>query len=60
MVEKRPVVMVEVVVTRVGAPETELVEADVRRERIDISGDEDLVEGDSTMRRQRAGGGNRG
>lgn len=60
VVEKRPVVKEEVVVTREVATETEQVEADVRRERIDISGDEDLVEGDTTMRRQRAGGGNRG
>lgn len=60
IVEKRPVVKEEVIVTREMATETEQVETDVRRERIDVSGDEGLVEGDATARRQRAGGGNRG
>jgi uncharacterized protein (TIGR02271 family) len=60
VVEKRPVVKEEIVVTREVATETEQVEADVRRERIEVSGDEELIEGDATTRRQRAGGGNRG
>jgi len=60
IVEKRPVVKEEIVLTREVATETEQVEADVRRERVDISGDEELVDRDSTARRQRAGGGNRG
>jgi uncharacterized protein (TIGR02271 family) len=60
IVEKRPVVKEEIVVSREVATETEQVEADVRRERVDISGDEELVDRDSTARRQRAGGGNRG
>jgi uncharacterized protein (TIGR02271 family) len=60
VVEKRPVVKEEVVVTREVATETEQVEADVRRERIDVSGDEDLVDRGDAARRQRAGGGNRG
>jgi uncharacterized protein (TIGR02271 family) len=60
IVEKRPVVKEEVVVTREVATETEQVEADVRRERIDISGDDELVEGETATRRHRAGGGNRG
>jgi len=60
VVEKRPVVKEEIVVTREVATETEQVEADVRRERIDISGDEDLVDREGASRRQRAGGGNRG
>jgi uncharacterized protein (TIGR02271 family) len=60
IVEKRPVVKEELVITREVATETEQVEADVRRERIDISGDEELVEGETAARRHRAGGGNRG
>jgi uncharacterized protein (TIGR02271 family) len=60
VVEKRPVVKEEIVVTREVATETENVEAEVRREQIDISGDEQLVDRDGTTRRQRAGGGNRG
>jgi uncharacterized protein (TIGR02271 family) len=60
VVDKRPVVKEEVVITREVAAETEQVEADVRRERIDISGDEDLVDREGATRRQRAGGGNRG
>jgi len=60
VVEKRPVIKEEVVVTREVATETEQVEADVRRERIDVSGDEDLVDREGAPRRQRAGGGNRG
>jgi len=60
VVEKRPVVKEEVVVTREVATETQQVEADVRRERIDVSGDEELVDREDATRRQRAGGGNRG
>jgi len=60
VVEKRPVVKEEIVVTREAATETEQVETDVRRERIDISGDEELVDREGGTRRQRAGGGNRG
>jgi len=60
IVEKRPVVKEEIVVTREVATETENVEADVRKERVDIAGDEELVDRDGTTRRQRAGGGNRG
>jgi uncharacterized protein (TIGR02271 family) len=60
VVEKRPVVKEEIVVTREAATETKQVEADVRRERIDISGDEELVDREGETRRQRAGGGNRG
>ena len=60
VVEKRPVVKEEVVITREVATETQQVEADVRRERIDVSGDEELVDREDATRRQRAGGGNRG
>jgi len=60
VVEKRPVVKEEVVITREVATETQQVEADVRRERIDVSGDEELVDREDDTRRQRAGGGNRG
>ena len=56
IVEKRPVVKEEIVVTREVATETETVEADVRREQIDISGDEQLVDRDGMTRTQRAGG----
>jgi uncharacterized protein (TIGR02271 family) len=59
VVEKRPVVKEEVVVTREVATETEQVDADVRREQIDVSGDDQLIEQEGTLRR-RAGGGNRG
>ena len=41
VVEKRPVVKEEIVITREATTETEQVESDVRRERVDISGDED-------------------
>jgi uncharacterized protein (TIGR02271 family) len=60
IVEKRPVVKEEIVVTREAAIETETVEAEVRREQVDISGDEQLIDRDGTTRTQRAGGGNRG
>jgi uncharacterized protein (TIGR02271 family) len=60
VVEKRPVVKEEIVVTREGTTETEQVAADVRRERVDVSGDEALVEDGTATSRQRAGGGNRG
>jgi uncharacterized protein (TIGR02271 family) len=46
IVEKRPVVKEEIIVSREVATETEQVEADVRRERVDISGDEELVDRD--------------
>lgn len=60
IVEKRPVVKEEIVVTREVATETETVEAELRREEIDISGDEQLIDRDGATRTQRAGGGNRG
>lgn len=59
VVEKQPVVKEEVVVTREAATETEQVQADLRRERVHVEGDETLIEQEGTPR-TRAGGGNRG
>ena len=60
VVEKRPVIKEEIVIAREATTETETVEADVRRERIDVSGDDALIEGDATTRHERARGGSRG
>ena len=59
VVEKRPVIKEEIIIAREATTETETVEADVQRERIDISGDETLIEGDAA-RSARARGANRG
>ena len=58
--EKRVVPTEEIVVHKHAVTEQTPVEADVRRERIDVSGDEELVDREDATRRQRAGGGNRG
>jgi uncharacterized protein (TIGR02271 family) len=59
VVEKQPVIKEEVVVTRERGTETEQVQADLRRERVHVEGDETLIDEDGTPR-TRAGGGNRG
>lgn len=59
VVEKQPVIKEEVVITKEAVTETEPVEAEVRRERVHVEGDEALIDREGTAR-TRAGGGNRG
>ena len=59
VVDKQPVIKEEVVITKEAGTETEPVEAEVRRERVHVEGDEALIDREGTAR-TRAGGGNRG
>jgi uncharacterized protein (TIGR02271 family) len=60
VVEKRPVIKEEIVVSRHAETETEQVETDVRRERVDVEGDEQLVDADGVTPRRAGTGGRRG
>jgi uncharacterized protein (TIGR02271 family) len=60
VVEKRPVVKEEIVVTRDAETETTNVDTDVRRERIEVTGDEELISGEGKTPRRAGTGGNRG
>lgn len=53
VVEKRPVVKEEIVISKERVTDTEQVDTDVRKERVDVSGDSNLIADDRTRKGRR-------